>query len=308
MSTIPSNIKKILQKACLRNTNLDAKKLSYIVSRYSHFLCFRQTIFPDFISNLLKKINFFDKHIASRRKSLKLDQISLYPKGKYMGFIAEKMEKKLRELGLKVIISKKNIIKNHNNILTVKSESNNLNPDFIFVVTELDSALSLFEEKITEKKNNHYVSQILYYFSTNNLHSKYQYIHGNDIDIFTNRVTNISLYGEKTNTDEFVISAEVPTKVQSEIWNDSEKFKDIIWEELKVMDMVAKNQNYNNYKIFNIEKTLSVPLIDFDNSVKKLNSLIVSNYSSKILLPGVGTFTRNIFMESLNLIFNNEKK
>ena len=51
-----------------------------------------------------------------------------------------------------------------------------------------------------------------------------------------------------------------------------------------------------------------MPLIDFDSTLKKLNSLINSKYSNKILLPGVGTFTRNIFMESLNSIFNNEKK
>ena len=35
------------------------------------------------------------------------------------------------------------------------------------------------------------------------------------------------------------------------------------------MEMISKEQNYTNYKIFNVEKTLSVPLIDFDNSLKK---------------------------------------
>ncbi len=308
LNTLPSNINKVLQKACLRNTNLSAEKLSYILPRYSHFLCFRQTIFPDFISNLLKKIDFFDKHIASRRKSLKLDQISLYPKGKYIGFIAEKMEKKLRDMGLKILVSENSKIKYQNNKLTVNTLANEINADFIFIVTELDAALNLFEDKISERKNNHFVSQVLYYFTTNNLHSKYQYIHGNDINIYTNRATNMSLYGEKTDAKEFVISAEVPAKIDSEIWKNSEKFKDVIWNELKIMDMIAKDQNYINYKIFNIEKTLSVPLIDFDSTLKKLNSLINSKYSNKILLPGVGTFTRNIFMESLNSIFNNEKK
>ena len=49
----------------------------------------------------------------------------------------------------------------------------------------------------------------------------------------------VSLYGEKTNTNEFVISAEVPTKINSDIWKNSENFKDIIWDELKMMDMVG---------------------------------------------------------------------
>ena len=308
LCTLPSNISKILEKACLRNTNLNANELSSIVSRYSHFLCYRQTIFPDTISNFLKKINFFNERLASRRKSLNLDQISLYPKGKNMGFIACEMEKKLKELGLKIIISEKNQISNSNNRLVVSSDKGSHNPDYIFIVTELDDALKLFEEKISDKKNNHFVSQVLYYFATNTLHSKFQYIHGNDINIYTNRATNISLYGEKTNSNEFVISAEVPTKINSDVWRNSESFKEIIWNELKMMNMVAKNQNFTNYKIFNVEKTLSVPLINFDNSLKTFHSLINSKYSNKILLPGVGTFTRNIFMNSLNSIFKNENK
>ena len=158
-----------------------------------------------------------------------------------------------------------------------------------------------------QKKNNHYVSQILYYFATNKLFSKYQYVHGNDINIKINRATNLSLYGEKTEKNEFVISAEVPTKINSDIWNKSDEYKDHIWNELKKMKMVDLDQKYENYKIFKLEKTLSVPLVDFEDTLKKLSLLINEKYMGKIYLPGMGTFTRNIFMESLNTIFNNEK-
>jgi len=308
LDTLPSNISEALQQACYRNTNMSAEKLSHLVSRYSHFLCYRQTILPDFLSNILKKINFFDSRIASRRKSLALDEISLYPKGKYIGYIAEIMEKKLKTLGLKFIVSEKNKIFNDGKNMSINYDGNLINPDFVFIVTELDSAINLFEEKINKKKTNHLVSQVLYYFATNNLYSNYQYIHGNDTNIYINRATNLSLYGEKTDANEYVISAEVPTRTDSEIWKNSEKFKDTIWKELKLMGIAGKEQNYTNYKIFNIEKTLSVPLIDFDNSLEKFHNLLKSKYQNKIILPGVGTFTRNIFMESLNSIFKNENK
>ena len=65
-----------------------------------------------------------------------------------MGFIADKKEKKLKELGLKMIISKKNQISSYDNKLMINSDKGNLNPDYIFIVTELDDALKLFEEKI----------------------------------------------------------------------------------------------------------------------------------------------------------------
>ena len=308
LDTLPSNINKVLQKACFRNTNIRAEKLSHFVSRYSHFLCYRQTILPDFLSNILKKINFFNSRIAARRGSLALDEISLYPKGKYIGYISKIMEEKLIKLGLKFIVSKRNKIFNDGKNMSIDFDGKKINPNFIFIVTELDDALNLFEEKITEKKNNHFVSQVLYYFATDKLYSNYQYIHGNDTNIYINRATNLSLYGEKTDANEYVISAEVPTRTDSEIWKNSEKFKDTIWKELKLMGIAGKEQNYTNYKIFNIEKTLSVPLIDFDNSLEKFHNLLKSKYQNKIILPGVGTFTRNIFMESLNSIFKNENK
>ena len=72
--------------------------------------------------------------------------------------------------------------------------------------------------------------------------------------------------------------------------------------------MVGNDQKYENYKIFKLEKTLSVPLVEFEDTLKKLNLLINEKYMNKIHLPGIGTFTRNIFMESLNIIFDNEKK
>lgn len=308
LNTLPKNINKILQIACCRNTNLPSEKLSHLVSRYSHFLCYRQSILPDFFTNILKKINYFDVRLASRRKTLDLDQISLYPKGKYIGFISEIMEEKLKKMGVNFINSQEMKISMEENIMKLKFNESSTNVDYIFIVTELDNALNFFDEKISDKQNNHYVSQILYYFATDRLYSKYQYVHGNDINIYTNRATNLSLYGERTENNEYVLSAEVPTNINSDIWNKSDEYKDKIWNELKKMGMVDKNQYYTHYKIFNLEKTLSVPLIDFENTLYKFKNLLSKKYSNKIYLPGIGTFTRNIFMESLNSIFEHEKK
>ena len=136
--------------------------------------------------------------------------------------------------------------------------------------------MTLFNDEISSKRNNHYVSQILYYFATNKLYSKYQYIHGNDIGIKINRATNLSLYGEKTENNQFVISAEVPTRINSDIWNKSDEYKNHVWSELKKMKMVGNDQKYENYKIFKLEKTLSVPLVEFEDTLKKLNQLMKS--------------------------------
>ena len=77
LKTLPKNINRILHHACIRNTNLTPDKLSHLVSRYSHFLCYRQSLLPDFLSNLLKKIDYFDARLTSRRKTLNLGEYQL---------------------------------------------------------------------------------------------------------------------------------------------------------------------------------------------------------------------------------------
>ena len=65
----------------------------------STFTNFRQTLFNDNLSNFFKnKSRFFDEHLASRRKSnSRLDNISLYPKGKNMEFITDKLIDRLNK-------------------------------------------------------------------------------------------------------------------------------------------------------------------------------------------------------------------
>ena len=152
IQSLPVSIKKILEKACLRNTNLLPNEVSHLASNFSPLLHYRQTILPEKISYLLKKIKFFDKRIACRRKILKLDEISLYPKGKYIGYVSKIMQEKLEKIGVKILISKEAKVFVKNDYLSLKINNQTLNPDNILMVAEMDDILSFFEEKISEKK------------------------------------------------------------------------------------------------------------------------------------------------------------
>ena len=144
------------------------------------------------------------------------------------------------------------------------------------------------------------MSQVFIYFSVENVISNYQYVHGNDINLLINRVNNLSLYGEKTLDGKNVISVEMPTEINSDLWNNTEKYVPEIWEEVKKMKFVKNNEKYISYKIFNLPKTLSVPLLNFENSKKELLDYIKINYQNKIETPGLGVITRKKFIESTN--------
>ena len=66
----------------------------------------------------------------------------------------------------------------------------------VFLTAELDDITRFFNENISLDPCNYYVPQIFYYFKTDKLISKFQYVHGNDLNMYTNRGSNVSLYGE----------------------------------------------------------------------------------------------------------------
>lgn len=304
LNTFPSDIGKILKKACIRNTLKQPEELSSLVSSYSHFLNYRLTLMPDIFSNILKKIQFFDERLASRRFSLNLEQISLYPKNKYIGIISEIFLEKLKKNGIKLIFSNDTKILNDKEKIRIKLRNGILEPDYVFINTELNDMEKFFENKIFKKESNSYVSQVFYYFVTKRVFSRFQYVHGNDANILTNRVSNHSLYGEKTINGKSVLSAEVPTAINSNLWNDPEKYKNEIWNEIISMKFAEKNTKFEDCKIFNIPKTVPIPLISFEKNFDLLKSYVRSKFNNKIFFPGIGIFTRNLFLESLRRELN----
>ena len=81
---LPPNIRYIMSKGCEKHYQIKPHELDIVANEMSTFTNFRQTLFRDNISNFLKKNSqFFDDHLASRRKSnSSLDNISLYQKEK----------------------------------------------------------------------------------------------------------------------------------------------------------------------------------------------------------------------------------
>ena len=91
-----------MSKGCEKHYQIKPSELEPSAHSMSTFTNFRQTLFNDDISNFLKKYSgFFDEHLASRRKSNpNLTNISLYPKGKNMEFITDKLITNLENKGV----------------------------------------------------------------------------------------------------------------------------------------------------------------------------------------------------------------
>lgn len=295
---IPTNIGNILSKGCEKHYQIKPDQLELVANEMSTFTNFRQTLFNDHISNFLKKNSrFFDKHLASRRTSNpSLENISLYPKGKNMEFITDKLIKRLVNQG--VIFEECNF--NEVELMPISKQVQYKNNKFdkVLITTSLSNVQRLFKINL-EKTYEHYVSQVFVYFTLKEINFKFQYTQVNDLNLYSSRISNCSLYSKTARDNENLIIVEIPLTNESELWNDESKLKDIAWSEIVKCGITKKENKYTSAKVFKISKTFPVPKVNFFNFLNEINFKIKSKFYGKINLIGQGIFTRHKFVKEL---------
>ena len=297
-SQLPPNIGYIMSKGCEKHYQIKAHELEPIANEMSTFTNFRQTLFNDKISNFFKKNSlFFDRHLASRRKSnYSLENISLYPKGKNMEFISDKLIEKLENKG--VIFEQCNF--DEVNLIPglecVEFQGETFNQALI--TTSLSNTQRLFKIKL-EKNYEHFVSQVFVYFTIKKTDFKFQYAHINDLNLYCSRISNCSLYSKITEENNHVLIAEMPLSANDNLWNDNDELRNIAWNEIVKCGIVEHNVKYKTAKVLKIAKTFRVPRVNFFNFLKEIELNLKKQFSSSVNMIGQGIFTRHKFVKEL---------
>lgn len=295
---LPPNISDIMSKGCEKNYQIKPKELEPSAFGMSTFTAFRQTLFNDKISNFLKKNSrFFDKHLASRRKSISsLEEISLYPKGKNMEYITDKLIARLKSQGVifeQVDFESINLIPS-----LAKVEFNDQQFDQVLITTSLCNIKRLFKFD-WENDYEHYVSQVFIYFTLKGIDFKYQYVMMNDLNLYCSRISNCSLYSKSTSENNQVLIAEIPLSSKSELWNDEDKLKKIVWNEILNCGILKTKLDYNSAKVLKISKTFMVPKVNFFKFLNEVKRNIDEKFLGNITMMGQGIFTRHLFIKEL---------
>ncbi len=295
---LPHNIRYIIAKGCEKHYQMKPHELEIVANEMSTFTNFRQTLFNDFFSNLLKKnSNFFDKHLASRRKSNnKLENISLYPKGKNMEYIADKLIEKLKNQGVifeQCNFDKVNLIPNLDNV-----DFKNEKFDQVLITTSLSNCQRLFKIDL-EKTYEHYVAQVFIYFTVKKIDFKFQYTQINDLNLYCSRISNCSLYSKVTGENNHLLIAEIPLTPDNKLWGNDDKLKDLAWNEIVKCGIVDNDTKYKSVKVLKVEKTFPVPKVNFFDFINEIDLNLKKKFKGNLNMIGQGIFTRHKFVKEL---------
>jgi len=295
---LPPNIRYFVSKGCEKHFQIKAHELDIVANEMSTFTNFRQTLFNDCFSNFLKRnSHFFDEHLASRRKSNhSLENISLYPKGKNMEFIADKLIEKLKNQD--VIFEQSNFdeINLFSNLKYMQFKNEKF--DKVLITTNLSNIQRLFKINL-EETYEHYVSQIFIYFTVEKVDFKFQYTQLNDINFYCSRISNCSLYSKFTGENNHLLIAEMPLTNNMELWDDDKKIIDIAWNEIVKCGIVNNEINYKTAKVLKVAKTFLVPKVNFFRFLNETDLTIKKKFSGNVIMIGQGIFTRHKFIKEL---------
>jgi len=295
---LPPNIRYIMSKGCEKHYQIKAKELEPSAHSMSTFTNFRQTLFNDKISNFLKSnSSFFDKHLASRRKSNPiLENISLYPKGKNMEYIADKLIEKLKNKG--VIFQQYDFknIKLNSDLENIKFDDEIY--DQVIITTNISNIQRIFNYHL-DNNFEHYVSQIFVYFTVKEIDFKFQYLHINDLNLYCSRISNCSLYSKKTTKSNNLLIAEIPLSTKNSLWLDDERLKEIAWSEIIKSGIVKNKDKFISAKVLKIPKTFGVPKVNFFKFKNEIENHLEKNFSGKVKIIGQGIFSRHKFVKDL---------
>ena len=294
----PKDLKNFIFSGIKRNYTIEPKYLSYKAKNYTPIACDRITILNSKLSAFLKKNKFFDNFLACKREDLSLDNISLYPSQQNMNDLGIFIKNKLEKKGVEFQFSENINIENFNDKVSIENDEKKILTKKIIYLKDLDSVQNNFQIKF-DHSSNFYVPQILYIFEQKNIISEFQYVMGNDLDLLVSRGTNLSLYSKKSQSGNAYVTAEVPTYINSKIWQNPEKFIDIVWENMIKMKLSKSNEAFIDFKIIKAKKTFCLPTNNYEKNLKSFKSFGKLSFQNKLKTIGSDLVGRHDFIIDL---------
>lgn len=262
----------------------------------------RVKMFNDIVSNRLKKNIFYDERLAvysakepmkyySKAKS-KFSYRNFYPREGGMSSFCELATSYLLDNGAKLILSD-NVDSVSNNTLITE---NGLELKFDKLVWSAD--INYLEKLLlkTERLNKYLYAlpMVLVYFeiSIRDI-GPYTYVHDHSTGSYIFRASTGGVYSQQTDNGKTYICCEIPTSLESNLWDDPGKYVTEIWKEACMLK-ICKGSLPESFYILKAPKTFNLPLIGFDSEYSKVKYELNNKMPNLFFIDPLETSLMNI--------------
>ena len=127
----------------------------------------------------------------------------------------------------------------------------------------------------------------------------YTYIHDFSAETLVYRASTAGIYGRQVDGQgQSYVSAEVPTKMSMEIWQEPEVASDRIWQELQSMELVSPKAGYTDVRVDKTPFAYVLAGIGWSDA-KKAHVEKLQPFQSKIVFGGIGAFGKAAIFDAV---------
>ncbi len=118
--------------------------------------------------------------------------------------------------------------------------------------------------------------------------TEYDYVHNYNQDDFTFRASNMGRYSHQFDNGKTFICCEIPTSINSDIWNKTEKYLPQMLEEAVRMN-ICHSADYLDHKIIKAPVTYKIPKQGFSNAFTQFHTKLKQYYPNIELIDPIAT-------------------
>ena len=265
---------------------------------------------PDKIGNILKQCPELDNRLAVSSQANPMqfyantNQFShrnFYPLKKGLRGWCEAAEASLREKGAD--------LQQQTKVSNIHQEKNQIRVDFtsgdsqIFDHLVWTTPASQLEKTLLDTQQltalNHAVPMVLYYFTVHPSQlSGLTYIHNFCDAQFGYRYSAPGLYGNQRDAvGNTYICCEVPTTIGSPIWQDTEAYRDHIWQECIESGLVLKG-NFTDVKTMKTPISYSIPKVGYSKTKADFMERLAQEFPNLLCMGGL-SFSKTSIIEEV---------
>lgn len=271
----------------------------------------------DSVANILKESPILDNKIAVSSQSDPMKFVRnrakahsfrvFYPKEHGTRGFCEQARQRLTEMGVNILLNAElqKIDFSASEIKVSLADGEVALCDRILWTAGIEVASKFFGCDESIKPYIHNVPMILYYFAiAKNIEGKYGYVHNFDAEDLFFRASVPGSYG-KNNCPEGLsyVCCEIPTKFNSSVWNNPEKFTDRVWQEIQEYQVV-KGDRYKDVLTVKIPTSYKLQKVGYKQAIEQINrSLSTEN---RLIGADKWDFSKTDIIQSLNEILESE--
>ena len=286
-----------INRWCNKFLQNDAENLSPLNRNFVTFLG-RKLLLDNDLSLELKQLPLLDDIIAADKKTIDHGTYNLYPEGRNLGYFRQAFESKLNKIGIASYLDSEVARINSNGGTHTLSFSDDtvVQAKAIYCAATIECTEFMFLDSDQISSFISPVAQIFYLLEMN-LDRDLPFYIMNYSDSSISRVTNFTVYANKSQSGQSILCVEVPTTTDSKIWNDPDAHYAQVCSEIEQMGIGVSG--ISEYQAFKIPSTYRAVLSGYENKLEQVCNTITDKHGDSVHIITPHLLTRASIMNDL---------